>query len=76
MYDFSSVDVDFFEENGYILIEDFYNLNQDIHPILLDIYKLIGLVAERHGHKLDRKPYSPDNFTEAFQPTFIPTGSE
>ena len=66
MYDFSSVDIDFFEENGYILIKDFYDLDQDIHPILLDIYKLIGLVAERHDHKLDRKPYSPDNFDDGY----------
>ena len=66
MYDFSSIDIDFFEENGYILIKDFYDLDQDIHPILLDIYKLIGLVAERHGHKLDRKPYSPDNFDDGY----------
>jgi len=66
MYDFSSVDIDFFEENGYILIKDFYDFDQDIHPILLDIYKLIGLVAERHGHKLDRKPYSPDNFDDGY----------
>ena len=66
MYDFSSIDIDFFEENGYILIKDFYDLDQDIHPILLDIYKLIGLVAERHDHKLDRKPYSPDNFDDGY----------
>ena len=66
MYDFSSIDIDFFEENGYILIKDFYDLDQDIYPILLDIYKLIGLVAERHGHKLNRKPYSPDNFDDGY----------
>lgn len=66
MYDFSSIDIDFFEENGYILIKDFYDLDQDIYPILLDIYKLIGLVAERHGHKLKRKPYSPDDFDDGY----------
>jgi hypothetical protein len=66
MYDFSSIDINFFEENGYILIKDFYDLGQDIHPILLDIYKLIGLVAERHGYKLSRKPYSPDNFDDGY----------
>lgn len=56
----------FFAEQGYLLIKNFYDFDADILPILEDIHRIIGLVAERHGLELSRKDFSPDRFDDGY----------
>ncbi len=56
----------FFQQNGYLVLPNFFNLATDIEPILKDIYQIIGLVAQRHGHTLDRVGYSRETFDSGY----------
>lgn len=56
----------FFAEEGYLLIKGFYDFDADILPILQDIHRIIGLVAERHGIALARAHFTPDGFDEGY----------
>ena len=62
----SAQDQQFFEENGYLILPQFFDVATDIEPILRDIYTIIGLVATRHGIAIDREPYSPDTFDSGY----------
>ena len=40
---------DFFVKEGYLLLEDFYDVSNEIEPVLRDIHGIIERVALRHG---------------------------
>lgn len=56
----------FFAEQGYLLIKGFYDFEADIEPILRDIHRIIGLVAERHGVSLSREGFAPERFDDGY----------
>ena len=58
----STEDKAFLKEEGYLLIKNFFDFEQDIAPIQEAIYAVIGLVAKRHGISLNREPFNKDNF--------------
>ncbi len=62
----NEADRKFFDEQGYLLIKGFYDFDADILPILQDIYRIIGLVAERHRILLSRPPFTPDAFDAGY----------
>ena len=68
----ADADRDFFDKEGYLLIKGFYDFDADILPILRDIHRIIGLVAERHGVSLSREAFSPDRFDDGY-PTLLAT---
>lgn len=63
---------EFFAKEGYLLIKGFYDFDTDILPILRDIHRIIGLVAERHGISLSREEFSPERFDDGY-PTLLAT---
>jgi len=65
-YELSDRQREEFEEKGVLLIPGFYDQDQDIAPIQRAIYEVIGLVAERNGVTLDRKPFAPSHFDDKY----------
>lgn len=55
-----------FRQKGYLILPGFFDLTSDIEPILRDIYSIIGLVAQRHGHMLKREAYSRETFDNGY----------
>lgn len=51
-----------FYRDGFCVVKQFYDLERDIRPIQSAIYKIIDLVAQRHGETLDREPFQGENF--------------
>ena len=62
----STEDKAFLKEEGYLLIKNFFDFEQDIAPIQEAIYAVIGLVAKRHGISLNREPFNKDNFDNGY----------
>ncbi len=58
--------IHFFKLNGFLIIPDFYNVKSEIEPIQKDIYKIIGLVADKYGVKINRPPFSPEHFDAGY----------
>lgn len=57
---------DFFDREGYLIIKGFYDLEADILPMLEDIYRIIGLVAARHGVALSRPAFLAESFDQGY----------
>ena len=62
----SAQDQQFFEENGYLILPQFFDVPTDIDPILRDVHAIIGLVARRHGHTIQRDQYTPQTFDSGY----------
>lgn len=56
----------FFDEQGYVLLPGFYDLDSEIVPILEGIHGVINRVAQRHGLELPQNPFSPDRFDAGY----------
>lgn len=56
----------FFNQEGYLILKSFYDVETEIKPIQRDIYRIIGLVAQRHGVELDRAAYAPETFDDGY----------
>lgn len=52
----------YFNKFGLVTIPNFYDAKTEIEPIQSDIYKLIGLVAEKYNVKIKRPTFSPETF--------------
>ena len=50
-----------FDEHGFLYIKGYYS-KLDLNPLLLDIYKVIGLLLRREGLYFKQLPSSFDNF--------------
>ena len=57
----------FFEEEGYVLLPGFYDLETEIHPILEGIHGVIERVALRHGVDILGQPFAPETFDQGYQ---------
>jgi hypothetical protein len=62
----SPKNIAFFQENGYLILKGFYDVSRDIEPIQRDIYKIIGLVADRHNVSIQRAPFAPETFDTGY----------
>ncbi|WP_420408255.1 phytanoyl-CoA dioxygenase family protein [Hoeflea sp.] len=56
----------FFEDEGYLLIRNFHDYENEIEPIQRDIYRIIHLVARAHGLDIAQKPFSRENFDSGY----------
>jgi hypothetical protein len=55
-----------FMQDGYCLLENYFDIEKDIFPIWFGIYRIINLVAERHGIKLNREKFDGPNFDNKY----------
>ncbi len=55
-----------FDDQGYLLLKGFYDVDSDIEPIQRAIYDIIGLVAQRHGIGITQAPYTPETFDSGY----------
>jgi hypothetical protein len=62
----SSEQVAAFGRDGFVKVPGFYDREREIEPIQRAIYDLIGLVSDRHGLALRRRPFQPEWFDEGF----------
>jgi len=62
----SQEQVEFFNQEGYLIIPDFYDLEEEIRPIQRQIYDIIGLVAEKYAIPLERVEFSEDSFDQGY----------
>lgn len=56
----------FFEQEGYLVLKGFYDVKRDIEPIQRDIFRIIGLTAERHGVDIEQEAYEPAAFDSGY----------
>ncbi|MEW7007015.1 phytanoyl-CoA dioxygenase family protein [Lentilitoribacter sp. EG35] len=63
----SDKDKAFFFEEGYVLLPNFFDLEEDIFPVLEGIHGVIQRVAQRHGICVDPTVFSVENFDANFQ---------
>jgi hypothetical protein len=62
----SASQIEAFSRDGFVTVPGFYDQAREIEPIQRAIYDLIGLVSDRHGLALRRRPFHPDWFDEGF----------
>lgn len=62
----TSEQLESFYRDGYLIIPDFYDLNEEIIPIQKAIYEIIGLVADKYGVGISRNEFSTDTFDEGY----------
>ena len=55
-----------FNEEGYLIIPNFYAGEEEIMPIQKAVYDIIGIVALKYGIKIDRSSFSPDTFDDGY----------
>ena len=55
-----------FDRDGFCVIRQFHDVEKEILPIQRAIYKIIDLVAERHGETLVREPFRGENFDDGY----------
>ena len=58
--------VEKFSCDGYVFLPDFYDVENEIYPILEDIYKIIGIVAKKYNIIINRRPVSLDSFDDGY----------
>jgi hypothetical protein len=55
-----------FLENGFIVIKNYYDVENEIRPIQKAIYQIINLVMKRHSVSILRDPFDGDNFDSGY----------
>jgi len=55
------------KENGYVLFENFYNLEQEIVPIQFGIWKILGLLLKKYNVQFNQLPFSTDTFDAGYK---------
>ena len=58
--------IDFFYENGYLIIPEFYNEKEDVRPVQKGIYDIIKIVAKKYNVEISKKDFSPETFDEGY----------
>jgi hypothetical protein len=58
--------IELFNREGYLIIPDFYDLEEEIRPIQSDIYDIIGLVADKYEIRIDRSAFSQESFDQCY----------
>ncbi len=55
-----------FQRDGAVLLEGFFDVEQELLPIHRAIHEIIGLVADRHSIELTRAPFESGRFDDGF----------
>lgn len=55
-----------FHRNGFLIVEQFYDVQRDIEPIQCGIHTIIGQVYKRHGLADTRPAFSPEHFDAGY----------
>jgi hypothetical protein len=63
----SDEQVSLFKTNGFIVLKGFYDIDNQIDPILLAIYEIIGICLEKNNIEIDRRPFSRKHFDHGYQ---------
>lgn len=63
----SDEQVSLFNNNGYLVLKGFYDLDNQIDPILHAIYEIIGICLEKNNIEIARKPFSRTHFDHGYQ---------
>lgn len=63
----SDEQVSLFNKNGFIVLKGFYDIDNQIDPILHAIYEIIGICLEKNNIEIDRKPFSRTHFDHGYQ---------
>ena len=58
--------IESFHHEGYLIISNFYDLDNEIKPIQRNIYNIIGLVADKYSIEIDRPAFSPETFDDGY----------
>lgn len=56
-----------FARDGVLVLPGFHDAEREILPIQRAVYEIIGLVATRHGIRLERAAFSPARFDAGYQ---------
>jgi ectoine hydroxylase-related dioxygenase (phytanoyl-CoA dioxygenase family) len=56
-----------FEEEGLLIIKDFYDMTTEIAPIQLGIWKIIGLIINKYNLPIHQQPFSSETFDYGYQ---------
>lgn len=63
----SNAQIEDFHSNGFLVIKEFYDTENEIEPIQYYIYHIIGMLIKREGLLCAREPFSPETFDTGFQ---------
>jgi ectoine hydroxylase-related dioxygenase (phytanoyl-CoA dioxygenase family) len=59
--------IDKFNNNGLLVLENFYDLTQDIEPIQYGVYQIIKILLAKYQISIKQLPFSPDTFDCGYQ---------
>lgn len=59
--------IDEFKREGYLKLENFYDLNNEIEPIQFGIWKIISLLVRKYKIPVSDKSFSPETFDYGYQ---------
>ncbi|MBX9963551.1 MAG: phytanoyl-CoA dioxygenase family protein [Burkholderiales bacterium] len=60
----TSEQIDDFHRTGFVHLRGFFDIDSEIVPILSQLHRLIGMIAEDEGIRIDRKPFSIEGFDD------------
>jgi hypothetical protein len=60
----NSGQIESFRRDGYLHLRAFYDVENEILPVLRHIYELVGLIAQDSGITLQRKPFTTGSFDD------------
>jgi len=52
------------KEDGFVIIENFFDVENEIKPILFDIYRIIGLFIKKYNLEINQGAFSIDTFDQ------------
>lgn len=55
-----------FLEFGFLKLERFYDLDSEIYPILIAVYKIVDLIIDEHNLDIVQPDFSPENFDTGY----------
>lgn len=58
--------IDFFYHEGYLVIPNFYDLENEIEPIQRNVYDIIGLIANKYCIEIVRPAFSSETFDDGY----------
>jgi Phytanoyl-CoA dioxygenase (PhyH) len=64
-------DVETFHRQGFLKIPNFYDIPNDVEPVLRDIYAIIGLIINKEGLPIHQQPFSIETFDDGILPLAI-----
>ncbi|MBI1280617.1 MAG: phytanoyl-CoA dioxygenase [Anaerolineaceae bacterium] len=63
----TSEQVKSFNEDGVLVVKDFYDLKSEIEPIQRAIHGIIRIIIQKYGLSITQAPFSPETFDNGYQ---------